>query len=220
MSKLASEQSTWLKEYRKRVYAARKKSGSNKKIMPIMILVMAGGLEAFLIFGKDGLNDPQLQGPIKIIGIVAGVMLILTTLLIALGKKTDVAKPTTDNLDKLLTTPEDVKAFDAQMQEPPVFIVENSTNYCFFATKDYLAKKSFDMGNETYIFARIEDIASLHYKIIKVNGLEKDCIVDIRNRNGFVLISGHLVGKSLREALIAGLESVARGDFRSEEEGN
>lgn len=218
MSKLASEKSTWLKEYRKRVYAARKKSGSNKKIIPIMLLIMAGGLEAYLIFGQDGLNDPQLQGPIKAIGIIAGVMLVLTTLLIALGKKIDVAKPTTDCLDKILTTPEEVKAFDAQMQEPPAFIVENGKNYCFFATKDYLAKRSFDMGNETYIFARIADIASLHYKIIKENGFEKDCIVDIRDRNGFVLMSGHLEGKGLREALAAGLESVARGDFLAQEE--
>ena len=218
MSKMASEKSVWLREYRKRVYAAREKSGSKKIIMPIMLLIMAGGLEAFLIFGKDGLNDPQLQGPIKGIGIVAGVMLLLVILLIALGKKQDVAQATTDNLNQLLRTPEEVKEFDTQMQEPPAFIVENGKNYCFFATKDYLVKKSSDLGNETYVFARIADIASLHYKIIKENGFEKDCIVDIRDRNGLVLMNGHLEGKGLRDALIAGLESVRRGDFLSQEE--
>ena len=218
MSKLASEQSVWLKEYRKRVYAAREKSGSKKFIMPLMLLIMAGGLEAFLIFGKDGLNDPQLQGPVKGIAVVAGVMLLLVILLIALGKKQDVAKWTTDTLNQILRTPEEVKAFDTQMQEPPAFVIENGKNDCFFATKDFLAEKSFALGNETYQFARIEDIGSLHYKIIKVNGVEKDCIVDIRNRNGMVLMSGHLEGKGLRDALISGLESVVRGDFLAKEE--
>ena len=62
MSNFASEHSTWLKEYCKRVKKAKAQSNGNKKIIPIIIFLMAGGLDAYLIFAKDGLNDPQLQG--------------------------------------------------------------------------------------------------------------------------------------------------------------
>lgn len=218
MSKLASEKSVWLKEYTARVSSRKESSNSKKIIMPIMLLIMAGGLEAFLIFGKDGLNDPQLQGPIKIVGIVAGVMLILTTFLIALGKKKNVTSCTSENLDELLTTEELVREFDAQMKEPPVFKVVNDANSYFFGTRTYLGQRFPALGNETYTFVRFSDIASLHYVTLKENGFVKDILVDIRDRNGKILMNGHVENKKDLDALISGLESMATGNFLAQED--
>ena len=204
MSKLASEQSVWLKEYRKRVYAAREKSGSKKFIMPLMLLIMAGGLEAFLVFGKDGLNDPDLQGPVKGIAIVAGVMLLLVILLIALGKKQDVAKGTTDNLNQLLRTPEEVKEFDAQMGAAPAFKVENSKDEYIFATKDYFGSRFTYLGDLTYRFIKISDVTLLHAILYK----KGSCDVEFRNGNGDVLLTWVADDKSKVDELKAAMPSI------------
>ena len=139
MSNFASEHSTWLKEYCKRVKKAKAQSNGNKKIIPIIIFLMAGGLDAYLIFAKDGLNDPQLQGPVKGIAIGAGVMLVLSILLIALGKKKDVTIRTTSNLNELLTSVEAVKDFEGK-------------NYAYLDLKNEkaLSTSNFDVSGTTY----------------------------------------------------------------------
>lgn len=210
MSKFASEHSVWLKEYTKRVKKAKAKSNGNKKIIPIIIFLMAGGLDAYLIFAKDGLNDPQLQGPVKGIAIGAGIMLVLSILLIALGKKKDVTIRTTSNLNELLTSVEAVKDFDAQMQAAPVFKVEIDANACFFATKDYLVEKFPDLGNETYSFVRLSDIAEFHYCGIKKNGKVQSIAFDIRDRSGNVIMNGILYSMKEVNALCDGISQSVR----------
>ncbi|MBO4651548.1 MAG: hypothetical protein J5653_10195 [Clostridiales bacterium] len=210
MSKFASEHSTWLKEYCKRVKKAKAKSNGNKKIIPIIIFLMAGGLDAYLIFAKDGLNDPQLQGPVKGIAIGAGIMLLLSILLIALGKKKDVTIRTTSNLDELLTSVEAVKDFDEQMKAAPVFKVEIDANACFFATKDYLVEKFPDLGNETYSFVRLSDIAEFHYCGIKKNGKVQSIAFDIRDRSGNVIMNGILDSMRKVNALSDGISQCVR----------
>ena len=212
MSKFASEHSEWLKEYTKRVKKAKANSNGNKKIIPIIIFLMAAGLDAFLIFGKDGLNDPQLQGPVKGIAIGAGIMLVLSILLIALGKKKDVTIRTTSNLDELLTSEEAVKDFDAQMKAAPVFMVERDANACFFATKDYLVNKFPDLGNESYSFVRLCDVAELHYCGLKHKGKLK-CFgfaIDIRDRSGNVVMHGFLDSMKQVNALCDGISQSVR----------
>ncbi|MBR5418562.1 MAG: hypothetical protein IK109_11125 [Clostridiales bacterium] len=210
MSKFASEHSTWLKEYCKRVKKAKAKSNGNKKIIPIIIFLMAGGLDAYLIFAKDGLNDPQLQGPVKGIAIGAGIMLLLSILLIALGKKKDVTIRTTSNLDELLTSVEAVKDFDEQMKAAPFFKVEIDANACFFATKDYLVEKFPDLGNETYSFVRLSDIAEFHYCGIKKNGKVQSIAFDIRDRSGNVIMNGILDSMRKVNALSDGISQCVR----------
>lgn len=210
MSKFVSEHSTWLKEYCKRVKKAKTQSNGNKKIIPIIIFLMAGGLDAYLIFAKDGLNDPQLQGPVKGIAIGAGIMLLLSILLIALGKKKDVTIRTTSNLDELLTSVEAVKDFDEQMKAPPVFKVEIDANACFFATKDYLVEKFPDLGNETYSFVRLSDIAEFHYCGIKKNGKVQSIAFDIRDRSGNVIMNGILDSMRKVNALSDGISQCVR----------
>ena len=210
MSKFASEHSTWLREYCKRVKKAKAKSNGNKKIIPIIIFLMAGGLDAYLIFAKDGLNDPQLQGPVKGIAIGAGIMLLLSILLIALGKKKDVTIRTTSNLDELLTSVEAVKDFDEQMKAAPVFKVEIDANACFFATKDYLVEKFPDLGNETYSFVRLSDIAEFHYCGIKKNGKVQSIAFDIRDRSGNVIMNGILDSMRKVNALSDGISQCVR----------
>lgn len=190
-SNIASANSTWLKEYVKRTTGAKAKSDKNKPIILIIIPVMLGAVVGFLI-SKGGLNDPQTIGTIKILSIIAGIILLFAILMIALGKKKNVTSETENSLNELLKTPEEVKAFDEQMAQSPVFVVKDGANYCFAATKDYLYRKYSDMGNEAYCFARLKDIASLHYVSVKGTGLDKSYIVDLRDKDGNVLINGNI----------------------------
>ena len=209
-SKLASERSVWLKEYCKRTGAAKAKSDKQKgPIIMIVIPLMVGGVIGYLIY-NGGLNDPQTASTIKILAIIGGAILVFALLLTALGKKKNVTSRTEENLNELLTTEAEVKAFDTQMSEEPLFKVGlDSLNY-FAVNGDYFYERFSDLGNETYTFVRIKDIASLHY-VVKIKGLEKEYIIDFRDGKGDVLLNGRLDSKSKFDTLKAGLDSVISG---------
>lgn len=214
MAKLASENSTWLKEYQKKNQKVREKSNGNKIIIPIMLLLMAGGLDGYLI-SQGGLNDPQQATVIKAVAIIGGVLLVMSILLITLGKKRKVAGPTTECLDNLLTTEEEVKEFDAQMAQDPVFLVKEDANISFFATKDYLGQKYSALGDETYMFARLRDVASMHVVgriptrgVNRTGILGRTYLIEFHDRNGKVLMSGSMGSHSHLESLKEELKKV------------
>ena len=216
-SKIASANSVWLKDYIKRTTDKKAKSDAKKgPILMIVIPVMLGGVVGYLV-ANGGLNDPQTVGTIKILAIIAGIILLFGILLIALGKKKNVTSRTEDSLNEILKTAEEVKAFDEQMAAPPIFVVEEDANHCFAATKDYLYRKFSDLGNETYDFARLKDIASIHYVsdvTAKGTVLDKPYIVDLRDKNGNVLMNGNIsntvnlnIFKEYLASVIADLET-------------
>ncbi len=203
MSNYASEGSKWLKDYSARVNKARNKSNGNKWLVPVIFTIITGGFGGMMI-ANGALEDPQKAGGVKILGVVACVMLLLSVVLIAKGKKKVASGRTEDNLNALLTSADEVKAFDKQMSEKPVFFVDNAGVHGVFATKDYLVYKFSDMGDETYEFARLREIASIHYQGIKTAG-KWSYIFDLRNADDKVLLNGTMDDEGRMTALREGL---------------
>lgn len=219
MGNLASENSVWLKEYVKRVSGAKAKSDKQKgPIILIVIPVLIGVFIGFTIY-NGGLNDPQTLNTIKILGGIGGAILVLGLILIAVGKKKNVTTRTETNLNELLRSVDEVKAFDAQMAEEPVFVVANDANNCFAATKDYLYKKFSDLGNETYTFVRLKDIASLHFQLQLTKGaIGKDYILDFRDADNQVLLNGYVSGRAKLDQLAESMSYVLAGVRMVEDE--
>ena len=210
MGKLASENSRWLKEYTQRVNRPRNKSNGNKWLIPLIITLILGAFIGIMI-ANGALNDPQKIGGIKIMGVIAGVMLLVSIILIAKGKKKVASSRTEDNLNELLQSVEEVKAFDEQMAAGPIFKVENSSDNYYFATKDFFGRRFSDMGDETYTFVRVRDISSLHYQALKGDGLKFEYLFDLRNAEGEVLLNGRLENTACLESLEEGLQKVLSG---------
>lgn len=208
MSNLASENSVWLKEYVKRTSSAKAKS--DKKKGPVFLIVIPCVFAAIigLMIYNGGLNDPQAFNTIKILGIIAGAILVLGIILIAAGKKKNVTTRTETNLNELLKSVDDVNAFDEQMSQEPLFVVKNDANNFFASTRDFFYERFSDMGNETYTFVKLKDIASVHYVIIK-KGIEinHECIFDLRDVNGDVILNGRFDSTKKLEELTGYLGS-------------
>lgn len=217
MGNLASENSVWLKEYVKRVSGAKAKSDKSKGpiILIVIPLLLAAGI-GFAIY-NGGLNDPQTLNTIKILSCIAGGILVLGIILIAVGKKKNVTTRTETNLNELLRSVDEVKAFDAQMASEPVFVVGNDKNNYFAATKDYLYKRFPDLGNETYTFVRLKDIASLHFQLTR-GATDKDYLLDFRDEGGQVLLSGYVSGRDKLDQLAQGMSYVLAGVKMVEDE--
>ena len=211
MGKYASEGSTWLKSYAERVNKARGKSNGNKWLVPVIFTIIMGGFVGIMI-ANGGLDDPQKQGVIKVMGCIAGVMLLLSILLIAKGKKIVASARTENNLNELLQSAEEVAAFDRQMSVAPLFTVQNSSNDCFFATADYFGRRFPHMGDETFEFVHLRDIVSIHYQRYK-----GECIFDLRDAGGKVIMNGILADFGKLEELKAGLAGVISGTQYVEE---
>ena len=204
MSGLA-EQSKWLQAYAKDVRAKAKKSSGNKWLAPFIIALMAGGVAGKLIY--DGkLNDPQAGPAIKVMLGVAGFLVLLALLLIAKKKKTDPAEQTIAMLNELLTTPEEVASFDAQMAAPPKIIVRNQDGGYVFATDNLLGIKFNFMGDEKYSFAKISDVKVLHFLTKSLSDQVQEytwC-----DANGRVLMGGQVDGKVSLQTLLDGIQAV------------
>ena len=204
MSGLA-EQSKWLQAYAKDVRAKAKKSSGNKWLAPFIIALMAGGVAGKLIY--DGkLNDPQAGPAIKVMLGVAGFFVLLALLLIAKKKKTDPAEQTIAMLNDLLTTPEEVASFDAQMAAPPKIIVRNQDGGYVFATDNLLGIKFNFMGDEKYSFAKISDVKVLHFLTKALSDQVQEytwC-----DANGRVLMGGQVDGKVSLQTLLDGIQAV------------
>lgn len=205
-SKIASENSVWLKEYLKRTSGAKKKSNGNKKIILIIIPIVLAALIGFMIY-NGGLNDPQTMHTIKILGVIAAVIFVFAVIMIALGNKKNVTARTEDCLNELIKTADEAKDFDKQMAVKPIFKVEiDELNYTA-ATRDYLYNRFSDMGNETYTFIRLKDIASLHYSPAKSKDiLKKEFYVDWRDSSGKVLMNGRVTSPAKLVSLQEGVQ--------------
>ena len=206
MSNYASEESKWLKEYSARVNQKRAKSNGNKWLIPVIFTIIIGGLIGVMI-ANGALEDPQKMNGVKILGGIGGFMLLLSIILIATSKKKVASNKTTLNLDALLSSSEEVKAFDQQMAQKPVFSVDNPLGSSIFATKDYLGYKYSDMGDESYFFVHLKDIASMHYQGVKGTGLSRSYIFDLRDNAGKVLMNGTLDNRGKLEDLIDELKT-------------
>ncbi len=206
MSNYASQGSKWLKEYSAKVNQKRNKSNGNKWLVPLIMTIILGGLVGFMI-ANGALDDPQKMNAIKILGAIAGVMLLLTIILIATSKKKVASNRTSENLDELLQSAEEVQAFDQQMAQKPVFSVDNPLGSSIFATKDYLGYKFSDMGDESYQFVHLRDIASMHYQGVKGTGLKRIYFFDLRDKAGKVLLNGTLDNRGKLEDLLDELKT-------------
>ncbi len=216
MSNYASEGSKWLKEYSTRVNQKRTKSNGNKWLIPVIFTIIIGGLIGVMI-SQGALDDPQKMTGVKILGAIGGVMLLLSIILIATSKKKVASNRTAVDLDELLKSAEEVQAFDQQMAQKPIFSVDNPLGSSIFATKDYLGYKFSDMGDETYQFVHLRDIASMHYLGVKGTGLSRSYIFDLRDNNGKVLMNGTLDNRGKLEDLLDELKtSLAGVDFVEE----
>ena len=207
MSGLA-EQSKWVQTYAKNVREKAKKSASNKWIVPVILAIMVGGLAGKLIY--DGKwNDPQVGPAIKVMLGIGGFMILLTILLIAKKKKSDPAKHTIENLNELLTTPEAVASFDAQMAAAPRIIVRNQDGGYVFATNELLGIKFNFGGDEKYTFARISDVRVMHFMTERLSTNVKEytwC-----DANGIVLMGGNVDDKVNLAGFISEIEKVIPG---------
>lgn len=194
--------STWLENYEKEVTAIQKKKSSNKIVIPIVLLIFAG----VIIFstvkngGASGVDvTPYLYGTIGIVVVV----ILFAVLLATKSAKKDLAKGVRENLDRLLTTPEEVAEFDFEVNVTPNCELQlDTTDYIYF-TRHYLMYKFNNMSNTDYRFARLSEIAQTNFATArnnkKVHGMGIMYYVDLLDANGEKLMGLDVAGKKKME---------------------
>lgn len=186
------KQSIWLQNYEQEVNAKRKASNQNKKIIPIVIIVMMVlGLIAAMSGGA--MEDPQAQsGMLGFIGVFVGIMLF-AILMISIGKKKDVTKQTRDEVLALFHSDYDVDQFDQEMSAAPLKEITISSETTMFLTENYIGKKYMYCGDLHYSFIRKQDMASFHKKktgSTTGNPVSAAYFFDIRNGEQKVIMNG------------------------------
>lgn len=194
--------SSWLEKYENEVNGLQQKSKSTKKIMlillPIMFLVI---LMAAMMGGQNSDVDmtPYLIG-------MGAVFLFIFLMAVVLSKKSvtrDAAKGVRENLEKLLTTPEQVEEFDLEMLSQPLceFKADNLNNILF--TEHYMVVKFNNLGIQDYRFARLSEVVKNDFAVTrdqnKAYGLGKLYMVDLLDANGKKLIGMNVAGKKQME---------------------
>lgn len=164
--------STWLKEHTQVVKEKQeKRRGENKKtiiIWAVICLVLIG--IAFAV----GVSNPNYNAAftavfIAVTGAIMGFVLFL------IGKKgadRDAVKGLRENLEKLLTTPEQVSEFDYEMSCKPLCDFDTSPksilhDHVLFA-EHYVGVAGWDIANlPDYRFARRTDIREMRFAITR-----------------------------------------------------
>ena len=178
-----AEQSAWFRKYEEEVSGAKNASNSKKGILVIIPILLFGGMIAMMI--KNGaLESEQTKGGVYLMAGICIVLVLMILILTSKSKKSDAAGITRKDLNMLFKTSQDAADFDAQMNENPVFRVDNKNDEYIFATKDYIGTKFNYLGNVTYRFIRISSISVLH-TIKNGNGR---CDVEFRNGSKDVLL--------------------------------
>lgn len=194
------KKSNWLEKYENEVKGIQEKGKSSKKLVLVIVLVMFIG-----IFVMATVNGAEAEVDITpyLIGIGA-VALFIVLMVAVLTKKSvtkDAAKGARENLEKLLTTEEQVEEFDLEMLSKPLceFIPDNTSSILF--TEHYLAVKFNDMGLPDYRFARLSDIVKNDFAVMKDAGkvLGKLYMVDLLDANGNKLVGISVSGKKKME---------------------
>lgn len=194
------KKSNWLEKYENEVKGIQEKGKSSKKLVLVIVLVMFIG-----IFVMATVNGAEAEVDITpyLIGIGA-VALFIVLMVAVLTKKSvtkDAAKGARENLEKLLTTEEQVEEFDLEMLSKPLceFIPDNTSSILF--TEHYLAVKFNDMGLPDYRFARLSDIVKNDFAVTKDAGkvLGKLYMVDLLDANGNKLVGISVPGKKKME---------------------
>ena len=186
------KESIWLKSYEREVNEKRNKSNGNKKIIliivPVMMLLMMG---AAMMNGEN--VDTQGQNPMMFFGIIFVVLMIFIIIMLSIGKKKDVAKPTRESVKALLRSDEEVQLFDQQMSATPIKEVEISSETTVFLTQDFVGMRYMYMGDLLYRFMRREDIAFYDYTktaSTTANPIKGAYFFDIRNAQQEVIMNG------------------------------
>lgn len=179
-------QSVWFQRYEQEVNGAKKAAAGKKKVLiiiPIMLFAIM-----FVMIKNGALENDQTKGGVFFMGALGAVMLLMIIILTSKAKNGDAATVTRKDLDTLLQSAQDVAEFDAQMQGNPLFQLENGPDEFIFATKDFIGTRFKFMGDTTWRFIRIRDIAVLHTVHGNSNNTDH-CDVEFRDRNNQVLLT-------------------------------
>lgn len=194
------KKSNWLEKYENEVKGIQEKGKSSKKLVLVIVLVMFIGIFVMaMVNGAEAEVDitPYLIG----IGAVALFIVLMVAVLAKKSVTKDAAKGARENLEKLLTTEEQVEEFDLEMLSKPLceFVPDNTSSILF--TEHYLAVKFNDMGLPDYRFARLSDIVKNDFAVTKDAGkvLGKLYMVDLLDANGNKLVGISVSGKKKME---------------------
>lgn len=194
------KKSNWLEKYENEVKGIQEKSKSSKRTLILIFLIMFIGM---IVLAKVNGTGSDVDITPYLIGI-GGVVLFIFLIAMVLAKKSvtkDAAKGARENLEKLLTTEEQVDEFDLEMLSKPLceFVPDNTSSILF--TEHYLAVKFNDMGLPDYRFARLSDIVKNDFAVTKDAGkvLGKLYMVDLLDANGNKLVGISVPGKKKME---------------------
>ena len=156
-----AELSSWFRAYEKEVNGVKNANGNKKIILLIVPILLIGGMIGMMI--KNGaLQEGQPRGGIYVLLAIGAFIIVMMLIGIKRAKTSDAAAFTRKDLDALLDSPETAEEFDRQMKAAPLFQVMNQKNDYVFATKDYLGMQFPYLGDATYRFIRLSDVASIH----------------------------------------------------------
>lgn len=153
------KESMWLQKYEAEVGGKRKASNQNKKIILIIVPIMALVFIVPAILG--GASTPEQKSGIIAMVAVFAAILLFAVIMMAKGKKKDVTKPTRENVQALFETDAEVEMFDQQMSMAPIGEIKINSTDNIFMTQDYVGLKSIAMGDLVYMFAKRDKIASI-----------------------------------------------------------
>lgn len=201
--------SIWLQQYEKEVNDKRQKSNQGKKVIFIIIPIMALLCIAAAL-ANGGAADPQAKNGMMFTVITFAFIMIFAMIMANKGKKMDVTKETRENVLALLKTDEDVDCFDRQMKGMPVMEEKIAAETTVFLTTDYVGMRFLYLGNLQYRFARRNDITALDYcktASAGANPLKASYFFDVKDAGNEKLLGGTAETGSQLEKLEALLKA-------------
>lgn len=196
--------SSWYNAHLENVRNLQKKdTGSKKKAMVIFAIILLIAVAAIAITGIIN-DDPNTITSAFIIAL-PGFMVILLVLLIS-NKKSgkDVTKALRQNLESLLTTPEQVAQFDYEMSATYLcdFEVDTAPSTHVIFTEHYIGIAGHDFYNlPSYHFARRSDICEMKFALTKnenkPHGLGVGYFVDLIGSDGKKCLGTTVLGKTV-----------------------
>lgn len=212
--------STWLNEHTEQVKKKQQWGYGEKKkaviIIAVICLILIG-----IVFAVGASNPNYNAAGVAAFIVVVGIVLGLV--LLSAGKKgsdRDAVKRLRENLERLLTTPEQVAEFDYEMSCEPLCDFDTSAqstqhDHVIF-TEHYIGIAGWDIANlPDYRFARRTDIREMRFAVTrnetKAYGLGKAYIIDLLDSNGEICLRTTVYGRDYMDRFEEVLKQFCEG---------
>lgn len=206
--------SAWLERHLEEVKKLQSGDIGNKKKAIIIAVVFIVMVVFILAVGASDPNPAHDTKPVAALVAVAGVIVFL--IVFFAGNNKNITKALQENLEQLLTTPEQVAQFDYEMSCKPVFDFDDgSKNSHIIFTEHYIGVCFLNRNIPDYRFARCSDIQEMRFSVSrdqsKVYGLGKLYDIDLIGADGKKSLGAVVHGKDRMQQFEEALQQYCPG---------